>query len=141
MSRRRKESRQTLESLKLNFDEDEDEEEQESKPTEKQISQVWPHKHRPDLELYQKLPKPTQSGSAVGLGSDELFPLRPDAQKHRTGSRKHLRSRGTPYELDDYNVVRELSPVDWHSQEYNLTENLQGNLLYSNRRPWFVHLQ
>ncbi|CAM4664276.1 unnamed protein product [Leuciscus chuanchicus] len=37
---KRKESRQTLESLKLNFDEDEDEEEQQAKPTEKQISQV-----------------------------------------------------------------------------------------------------
>ncbi|XP_039523985.1 cingulin-like protein 1 isoform X2 [Pimephales promelas] len=42
LANKRKESRQTLESLKLNFDEDEDEEEQqaESKPTEKQISQV-----------------------------------------------------------------------------------------------------
>ncbi|XP_077089620.1 uncharacterized protein LOC143741132 isoform X6 [Siphateles boraxobius] len=42
LTNKRKESRQTLENLKLNFDEDEDEEEQqaESKPTDKQISQV-----------------------------------------------------------------------------------------------------
>lgn len=44
LTNKRKESRQTLENLKLNFDEDEDEDEEEqqaeSKPTEKQISQV-----------------------------------------------------------------------------------------------------
>ncbi|KAK7131664.1 hypothetical protein R3I94_016703 [Phoxinus phoxinus] len=42
LTNKRKESRQTLENLKLNFDEDEDEEEEqaESKPTDKQISQV-----------------------------------------------------------------------------------------------------
>lgn len=59
VSCRRKESRQVLENLKLNFSEDEDEEEEqaESKPTQKQISQVWTDPTHP--ELSQKLPNQT----------------------------------------------------------------------------------
>ncbi|XP_067232864.1 myosin heavy chain, embryonic smooth muscle isoform-like isoform X2 [Chanodichthys erythropterus] len=40
LTNKRKESRQVLENLKLNFSEDEEEEEAKSKPTQKQISQV-----------------------------------------------------------------------------------------------------
>lgn len=90
--------------------------------------------HRSDLtnlELYQKLPKPNQSGSAVSL---KPFPLRPKNIKPDQGNTsdpEKLRMNWTT-------IMLWKSSFLWTDALRNIIisiKNLQENLLYSNRRP------